>query len=119
MHIKPEELKLARLFIYLPMARKVMEKDLTKVNAAGFKFSEPYTEMIEGCIERIGKEIYKIKRDLNKIGLKVYAKDRVQGDLFVRYLVKCRGFEQEMAILSEVMKNSVRDIIINYMAFRS
>ncbi|MBP3950351.1 hypothetical protein [Bacillus suaedae] len=115
MHIKTDEMKLARLFIYLPMARKVLEKDLTKVNAAGFKFSEPYTEMIEGCIERIGKEIYKVKRDMNKTGLKVYENGKESSGMFTKYLVKCRGYEQELSILNEVIKNSVRDIIHNYM----
>lgn len=111
-----EEQDLIYKFIYLPLVRKVLEQDLIKMKQAGLKFTDPYVEFMEKRIIQVGKEIGKVKWKMNARNIKVYGtgveKDRVE--TLWKYLVVCRGYEEEIRLPTYVIETHVREYVQEY-----
>ncbi|MDV2683787.1 hypothetical protein RYX56_05620 [Alkalihalophilus lindianensis] len=111
-----DEYELILKYIYLPMTRRVIEKDLEKMEASKFKFSDIYLDFFKSKIDWIGKDIGELKREAKRKGIAVHelGVDSSSSVKYCNYLVVVRGQEQEMKVLSHVMANNVRDILRSY-----
>ncbi|MEC2070358.1 hypothetical protein [Alkalihalophilus marmarensis] len=111
-----EDHELILQYIYLPLTRKVLEQDLSKMERANFKFSNVYYDFFKRKADWIGKDLWEVKRKLKQRGILIYGPtDAGYGDTkFCRYLIVHKGQEKEMRLLAVHMRNNVRDILASY-----
>jgi hypothetical protein len=103
---------LANQFIYLPLVRKVLERDLHFLRDAKLKFNEPYIEFVEQVIIQIGKDLGRVKKEMFQRRLSVYNQGKV-GELSV-YLFVCKGYRREVRLFPHLMKQSVEEYVRKY-----
>src|SRR5690625_2929412 len=110
-----EESQLVHDYIFTEWARKVLEKDLNKVNT--FKFPDVYRELIESALHRLSLDMRDIKRKMFDQGIKVYDTEVEQietGKVF-RYEVKCRGIHEEMSYMDHMVRNHTEEYVRKYL----
>ncbi|ARK30875.1 hypothetical protein [Halalkalibacter krulwichiae] len=111
--ITNEDTALAFRFIYLPLARKVLESDLRRISNAGLKFKEPYLLLVEGAINKVGMDIGRLKLEMHRKGMKVIDKGKQNNTCL--YLLYCRGYEREIHLFPHLMKNDVQKYVMSYL----
>ncbi|KHF39942.1 hypothetical protein [Halalkalibacter okhensis] len=104
--------KLANQYIYLPLVRKVLERDLDSLRKAELKFNEPYIEFVEQIIIQIGRDLGQVKKEMFKKGINVYSQGKVE-EISV-YLFVCRGYRRELRFFSHLMKQTVEEYVRQY-----
>ncbi|MCR6110959.1 hypothetical protein HXA35_11495 [Bacillus sp. A301a_S52] len=92
-------------YILFEMARKVLEKDLERLDQAPLKLKEPYIRLLELSLHKLSLQFYKTKKDMKKIGLKVHLThvDRT----FSAYKIYSRGYVLNAKYLNAHLKNQV------------
>ncbi|MFV8830137.1 hypothetical protein [Alkalihalobacterium sp. APHAB7] len=120
-HLTQEDQNVIQEAIYYPLVRKVMEHDLKKLTQAGLKFSEPYTLFVESRIHDIGKEISRVNRELKNKGIRIEDRGTVKDHSvgWCVYVIHYQGYSKEMKILDRVIKNTVGDFMMNYIAYNT
>lgn len=116
MIMSEEESDLVYKFIYLPLVRKVLERDLTKIKQAGLKFNDPYITFIEKRIIQTGKEIGDIKWKMNARNIKVYEDglEKKESMTVSNYLVVYRGYREVVRLPDYVIRNNVMEYMRDY-----
>ncbi|MFC0560125.1 hypothetical protein [Halalkalibacter alkalisediminis] len=99
--------------IYLPLVRKVLERDVEKLKKAELKFIGPYLLLVERTIIKIGLELGKVKRQLSQKGIYIYNEGIKEG--LCLYLIVIRGYRQEKKLFPHLMKQSVETYINEYL----
>lgn len=112
-YIDARDLKVASRFVFLSMAIRVLEQDLTYIKNGSFKIKEPYVELVEAMISSALEE----RRNLRK---KMFDRDlRVtrlrQDDLFTTYLFICERKEEERTYFNPVIRKNVKEIMIDHL----
>jgi hypothetical protein len=83
--LSEEDLKLVMRFIYVPLVRKVLVQDMERIKNAGLKFHEPYLELFEKTLNKVGMDIRDIRKAMSKSGISVYDQGKVNDQC--KYLV--------------------------------
>ncbi len=112
MYMTDDERELVFRFIFLPLVRKVFERDLKIIRQAGFKFPDLYSEYINKKLIEVSQEIGTIKQAMVKTQLKVYEEER--DDKGVTYLAVCRGYEERINFASHVIRSYVSEFMREY-----
>ena len=114
--LSEEEYALVKQFVVLDYTRQVLERDLAKIPKARFKFSRPYEQVIEGALKRLSGEMWLVKNNIRKIGLKIQKEkdstalrfewflDGYQGDASVRFVVLKEFVELKIDELLKINK---------------
>ncbi|WP_227936402.1 hypothetical protein [Alkalihalobacillus deserti] len=100
-------------FIYLPLVRKVFERDMEKLKTAELKFTTPYLSLVERTIMKVGIDLGKVKKQLSKKGIYVY--DQGQSEGLCLYLIVIRGYRREKSLFPHLMKQTVETYINEYL----
>jgi len=99
--------------IYYPMLIKVLERDLLVVSKSPFKLKRPYEEWIEKTIQTVRKELFHIKREMKKEGLKVEEVKR--DDTFTTYLFIYKGYEEYHNYFNPRLRNRVEELLAYFL----
>ncbi|WP_413379362.1 hypothetical protein [Alkalihalobacillus sp. 1P02AB] len=103
------------LFIYLPLVRKVLEKDMGKFKKVGLKFERTYLNYLEKVTNKVGIDIGKVKRNMYKKGLTIYDQGRDEKGC-CKYLFVCREYRQNVTLFPHLMKNKVAEYLAQYLS---
>lgn len=99
--------------IYYPMVIKVLEKDLYVVEKSPFKLRKPYQEWIEKTMQTVEKELFLVKREMKKEGLKVEEVKR--DDTFTTYLFIYKGYEEYHNYFNPRLRNRVEELLAHFL----
>lgn len=111
--IPSESRDLLEKAIYYPMLIKVLEKDLSVFKSSPFKLPKPYIELIEHILNLVHKELYYVKRELKKQGMKV--QKTKSDDTFTTYLFIYKGYEEYHSYFNPRLRNYVENLLKNYL----
>ncbi|UTR14940.1 hypothetical protein MM221_20800 [Salipaludibacillus sp. LMS25] len=100
-----EEENLTEYYILLEMARKVLERDLERLDQAPLKLKDPYIHLLELSLHKLSLQFYKTKKNMKKIGLKVHLTHVDQ--TFSEYKIFSRGYVLSTKYLNAHLKNQV------------
>ncbi|MDQ0255827.1 hypothetical protein J2S74_003209 [Evansella vedderi] len=100
-----EEERLSESYILFELARKVLEKDLSKIAQSPMKLKDPYIRLLEQTLGHLSKELYSIKANMKKLGLKVQLNEH--DDTFSEYTIFFRGYVLTAKYLNAHLKNQV------------
>lgn len=111
--IPSESRDLLEKAIYYPMLIKVLEKDLSVFKSSPFKLPEPYIGLVEHILNLVHKELYYVKRELKKQGMKV--QKTKSDDTFTTYLFIYKGYEEYHSYFNPRLRNYVENLLKNYL----
>lgn len=111
--IPSESRDLLEKAIYYPMLIKVLEKDLSVFKSSPFKLPNPYIELVEHILNLVHKELYYVKRELKKQGMKV--QKTKWDDTFTTYLFIYKGYEEYHSYFNPRLRNYVESLLTNYL----
>ncbi|MBD2861587.1 hypothetical protein [Paenibacillus oceani] len=108
------EIQLIKNFIILPLVLNVFSRDMKKVEQEHlFKTFKPYLAMYGQVLDKITKDITKVKRELVKAGIKVHDGTRTKDELIHEYL--CRGYTGKFAMLWKTLAAEVEILMNHYL----
>ncbi|MCB5934111.1 hypothetical protein LI012_05700 [Caldibacillus thermoamylovorans] len=111
--IPSESRDLLEKAIYYPMLIKVLEKDLSVFKSSPFKLPNPYIELVEHILNLVHKELYYVKRELKKQGMKV--QKTKWDDTFTTYLFIYKGYEEYHSYFNPRLRNYVESLLTDYL----
>ncbi|ADU30430.1 hypothetical protein [Evansella cellulosilytica] len=107
-----EEEQLSECYILFELARKVLEKDLMRIDQSPVKLKGPYIHLLERTLYVLSKELYDTKARMKEIGLKVQLNEHDQ--TFSEYTFFFRGYVLTAKYLNAHLKNQVSKLIIRF-----
>ncbi|WAA13031.1 hypothetical protein [Fervidibacillus halotolerans] len=108
-NIPSESRDLLEQAIYYPMLVKVLERDLIAVDKSPFKLPKPYKDWIEQTLIFVQKQLFSIKRELKRQGMKIHEVKR--DELFTTYLFVYRGYEEYHSYFNPSIRNKVEELL--------
>ncbi|MBU9714815.1 hypothetical protein [Evansella tamaricis] len=100
-----EEENITESYILFELARKVLEKDLAKMNHAPMKLKDPYIHLLERTLHQLSKNLRTTKTKMKELGLKVQLNDH--DETFSEYTIFFRGYVVTAKYLNAHLKNQV------------
>lgn len=100
-----EEEQIVESFIFLDITRKVLEKDLSRLEHAPLKIKEPYIHLIEAALERLSTHMYRTKWEMKQAGLRVQLQR--MDSTFSEYSIFFRGYVVTAKYLNPHLRNQV------------
>lgn len=100
--------QLAQRFIFLPLARKVLEQDRLKIEHAKLKIPSLYTDLIDNAIKKVTEDLRDTRKEMRLTGLSVYEQDG-------GYLLACKGYQLEVSYTPDSMRRHVGELMQRYL----
>ena len=100
-----EELKIVKQSLILPIVLDVLSHDIRVLQGSSAKMNGLYIRFLHSLQDRVSLELYHLRRELRKSGIKVYRQERAKQGLEAEYL--CRGYEHRFTMLWGVVKAEV------------
>ncbi|WP_338043944.1 hypothetical protein [Paenibacillus lutrae] len=109
-----EELVLIKNYAILPIMLTVVETSLrkTQTQVTDNALKKLYLVAANILIDRIVRDISETKKLLREQGIKVYEDEKIDGNLRVKFI--CRGYEDDIAIVRDVVKSEISIKIQRY-----
>ncbi|MET3505650.1 hypothetical protein [Halalkalibacter oceani] len=95
-------------YIFLSLARKVLERDKDKIKQSEVKIKTPYIELIDEKIIQLSKDLRDVKVEMNKKGIKIHKVNEL------RYSVHYKGYQREVGYMGYAMRTYVEEIMKRY-----
>lgn len=111
--IPSESRDLLEKAIYYPMLIKVLERDLQVVNNSPFKLKNPYKTLIEKTLSTVHQQLYEVKRELKRQGMKVQEVKR--DETFTTFLFLYKGYEEYHSYFNPRLRNYVEELLSYYL----
>jgi hypothetical protein len=108
--ISEEELVLVKEFVLLPVILDVLERDMGKMKLADLKVPIIYIGNLKQTQDEVTRELYNIRQELRKRGIKVYDREQTANGIKASYV--CRGYRHELSFLPSL----IRTIVIEKLA---
>ncbi len=99
--------------IYYPMVLSVLKRDLLIIKNSPFKLPKPYLEWIQETMQTIHEQLFYIKRDMKKKGMKVQEIRR--DDTFTTYLFIYKGFQEYHSYFNPRIRNKVEELLAYFL----
>lgn len=111
--IPTEDRDLLEKAIYYPMVLKVLERDLQIIKNSPFKLPNPYIAWISETIITIQKQLYFVKKEMKKKGIKV---EEVKRDnTFTTFLFIYKGYEEHHNYFNPRLRNKVEELLTYFL----
>lgn len=104
-----EEEHLSESYILYELARKVLERDLNRINEAPVKLKDPYIRLLHASLHHLSKQLYVTKKKMRQLGMKIQLNE--QDDTFSEYTIFFRGYVLTVKYLNAHLKNQVSERI--------
>lgn len=111
--IRAEDLIYFENKLYLPMAIKVLEKDIEVINKQPFKLKRPYLKVVEGALEMIRKDLKASETHLLRNSMKVSKWGTTEDS--TTYIFSSKGVEDHRKFLNAEIKTKCEDLLIAYL----
>ncbi|WP_026689756.1 hypothetical protein [Alteribacter aurantiacus] len=111
-----EEERLSESYILYELMRRVLEKDLVKMNQSPLKLKGPYIHLVEHTLQDLSKELFETKARMKHLNIKVELND--YDDTFSEYTIFYRGYALTAKYLNAHLKNQVAETIESWFLHR-
>lgn len=95
--------------IYYPMLITVLNRDLQVINQSPFKLRNPYIKLVEETMQVIQNQLFHVKREMKKQGMKVHEVKR--DETFTTYLFLYKGYEEYHSYFNPRIRNKVEELL--------
>lgn len=96
------ELELLRELVLLPILLSVFERHKKVINESELSIKRPYIDIIDAAMDRVIKDISRLKKEAYKKRLKVAKENRT--DIGLDCIFLCRGYSQSFQMLWDFVK---------------
>ncbi|MGG1659468.1 hypothetical protein [Brevibacillus sp. NRS-1366] len=96
------ELELLREFVLLPIALSIFERDKSVIEDSELKMKLPYVAAINTAMDRITRQLGKMKREMHQKGLKVARQNR--SEIGIDCIFLCLGYSQQFRMQWDLVK---------------
>jgi hypothetical protein len=108
-----DELLLVKEYVLLPIILDVLERDIKLFSVMPFKMSVVYMKSLRSVQDEIFKDMYRLRKELGKHGIKVYEQRRTKLGIEAEYL--CKGYRHTFSMLWSLVKAEVEKKLMFYM----
>lgn len=108
----PEELTMVRDYVLLPHMLTIVEKNIEELKRSSYVMKRPFLAVAEAIASRISRDMYELRRELSRRRIKVVGDEQV--DLVVYHRFVCRGYEDRLGIVREVMRSEISVRLAKY-----
>ena len=113
--ISPDDYALIKPYIMLPMILSAFERDKKIIEESGaIKTPAPYVQTIDDAMQRARADLYEIKREFRKRGIKVM--DAVLGEHSIEAKYMCRGYNGVFEMQNEYLSAQASVMMRDYLA---
>ncbi|GGE51534.1 hypothetical protein GCM10011391_32930 [Pullulanibacillus camelliae] len=84
-------------YILLPLTYRVLERDLRLLEMSKVKFKHPYYTLIEKALKQLAKDLHVTKAEVFKQKIKLYKKDDLHYDIWIRGWHHQKGYHPKLA----------------------
>lgn len=100
-----EELLMVKRSLILPIVLDVLAHDIRVLQGSGAKMNAVYVKVLHAMQDYVSMELFHLRRELRKRGIKVFRQERARQGLEAEYL--CRGYRHQFTMLWSVVKAEV------------
>ncbi|WP_205620097.1 hypothetical protein [Cohnella thermotolerans] len=101
----PDELTMIRDYILLPHMLTIVHKRTEEMRNSSDLMKRPFLAAAEAIVKRISQDMYKMRRELSRRRIRIVGDEQV--DLVVYHRFICRGYEDRLGIVREVMRAEI------------
>jgi hypothetical protein len=109
MNLTDEEEKLINNYIFLPLVRRIFERDRKLIESGHFKLKAAYFDLIDRVTLNITDDLRKTKKAMFDQKMKIYKMDERH------FKIVCRGYHHEMGFHSSIMREKVEMLMKKYL----
>ncbi|OMF77635.1 hypothetical protein BK142_12010 [Paenibacillus glucanolyticus] len=113
--LKPDESKLVKDFILLPLLLDVMEKDQGILSAAALKMPVITNTIIKRLQKAALADLSQVRQDMRQRGMKVYEERKTRLGVEVEFL--CRGYHHKLSVLWGLVEAEIEQRSYTYLGF--
>lgn len=110
-HITIEEQNLMEKRIFLPFAKRILEKDREEIEKSNIRFKERYYKYIELCLKEIGNELFEVKKQMLQTNMKVWEINKEKKDEYYRYKCIYRGYQADFPYWKYALRDGTEKIL--------
>jgi len=104
-HPSPDELTMVRDYVLLPYMMKMVQKCMDELQHSSHLLKRLYLGATQVLMNKINKDMYELRRELSRRKIKIL--DEEMGDLVVYHHFVCRGYQERLGIVREVMRAEI------------
>lgn len=103
MRLTDEDLALVKNYLKLPVVMEVLQNNMDKIESSDLKMKALFAAHLRSLSDKVNRELYDMRQEMRKRGLKVYEEHRSVKGISAKYL--CRGYNHEMNLLWALVKS--------------
>ncbi len=107
-----EELTMVRDYILLPHILTMLQNSLDKIQHTPNVLNRLYGTVTQLLMDRVTKDMHNLKRELSKRNIKITTAE--QADMIMYHSFVCRGYEERLGIVREVMRSEIQVRLSKY-----
>ncbi|MFE9276147.1 hypothetical protein ACQKLN_03660 [Paenibacillus glucanolyticus] len=111
--LKPEESKLVKDYILLPLLLDVLENDRGILSAAALKMPVISNTIIDRLQKAALADLAQVRRNMRERGLKVYEERKTRLGVEVEFL--CRGYHNKLSMLWGLVEAEIEQRSYTYL----
>jgi len=108
-----EETELVKRSIILPIVLDVLAHDIRVLQGSRAKMNRLYIRQLHALQDRVSLELFHVRRQLRRAGIKVFRQERARLGLAAEYL--CRGYRHSFTMLWGVVRAEVETELGRFM----
>lgn len=108
-YLQDEELNIASRFLFLSMARVVLQLDIESIEQGPFKIKDPYLLLLRKMVSKATNERKYLRKLMRDKGIQIVMQHKTKTFTTVIYI--CQGKETLKAYFNPVIRNKVETII--------
>ncbi|MBB6675509.1 hypothetical protein [Cohnella nanjingensis] len=112
-HPTPEELTLIRDYVLLPHMMTMVQKGIDDMRNSTGVLKRLYLLSAQVLMNHISRDLYELRRELSRRSIRIVGDEQVDLVVYHRYI--CRGYEERLGIVREVMRAEISVRLAKYM----
>lgn len=107
-NLTDEEKEIIYSYIFLPLVRRVLEKDRKLIESGQFKLKQPYIDVIDRAFLKVNDDIRKTRKTMLEKGIKIHKQDEQNFKVFYRG-------EHDCSFHPSIIRNNVEQRMKHYL----
>ncbi|GAA3406767.1 hypothetical protein ACFFNY_24830 [Paenibacillus hodogayensis] len=113
-HPTTEELTMIRDYVLLPHMLTMVQRSIDDIKNSTNILKRLYLLSAEVVMSSINRDLYDLRRELSRRSIKIHGDEQV--DMVVYYRYVCRGYEERIGIVREVMRSEISMRLAKYVS---
>ncbi|MFC5702228.1 hypothetical protein ACFPVX_13075 [Cohnella faecalis] len=108
----PDELTMIRDYVLLPHMMTIVQKSIDDIGRSPNTLKRLYSATAQVILNRLSKDSLDLRRELSRRNIRIMSDEQV--DLIVYHRFICRGYEDRLGIVREVMRAEINVRLARY-----